>query len=88
MPTPILKQQEGELQILNWITRNPVFEPINDRDRKQAVGQNGEPVFNHSIPVDQPRCQPKVCKDVWQRGDQLVIDGPILGEDDAKTYLV
>lgn len=87
LPTPILKLQEGELQVLNWITRNPVFEPINDRDRKQAVDQNGEPVFNHSIPVDQPRCQPKVCKDVWQRGDKLIIDGPILGEDDAKTYL-
>ena len=88
LPKPVLAQKEGELQILNWMTRNPIFEPIDRRERKVAVDKNGNKVFANGVPVDADREHLKVCRDVWQKGDQLILGGPVLCEKDAKTYLV
>ena len=88
LPKSVLAQKEGELQILNWMTRNPIFEPINRRDRKVAVGKDGKERFMDGVPVDADRETKKVCHDVWQKGDMLAIYGPVLNEMDAKTYTV
>ena len=88
LPKPVLAQKEGELQVLNWMTRNPIFEPIDRRERKIAVDRNGNQIFSHGVPVDADRGHAKVCHNVWQKGDQLVVKGPVLCEMDAKTYLI
>ena len=88
LPSSVLKQKDDELQVLNWITRNPIFEPVDRRERKIAVDENGSKIFLHGVPVDADREHLKVCRDVWQKGDQLILGGPVLCEKDAKTYLI
>ncbi len=88
LPKSVLVQKDGKMQILNWMTRNPVFEAIRDDRREIATNQDGSPVLLHGIPKDAPREKIKVCHDVWQKGDVMTVEGPVLGIDDAKTYLV
>lgn len=88
LPKSVLAQKGRRFQILNWMTRNPVFETIRDDKREVARNQDGSPVLLHGIPKDEPRKKVKVCRDVWQKGDIMTVEGPVLGVDDAKTYLV
>lgn len=75
LPSSVLKQRDDELQVLNWITRNPIFEPVDRRERKIAVDENGSKIFLHDMPVDADREHAKVCHNVWQKDDKLVLRG-------------
>lgn len=88
LPKSVLAQRDGELQILNWMTRNPIFETIRRDHREVAVDKDGKPMLTDGVPVDVSRKSPKEYKDVWQKGDQLILWGPVLDASDAKTYLV
>ena len=85
LPKSVLAQKKGELQILNWMTRNPLFEPIR-RDQRDVVEEhNGSAVMGLGLQADVVR---KTHRDIWQRGDALTMYGPALSEIDVKTYLV
>jgi DNA replication protein DnaC len=86
-PPSVLMQKDGELQVLNWIARNPVFEAVKDESREIERDKLGNAVEVNGIPQDTSRKQAKVVKDVWQKGDQLIVNGPVLSYDDAKTYI-
>lgn len=86
-PDSVLSLGKDDRQILNWITRNPVFEPINRTEREIAINTEGQPVYRDGVPVDADRKHALVKDDVWQKGDKLVLTGPILCKQDAKTYV-
>ncbi len=87
-PKSILAQKDGELQILRWVTRNPIFEAIRRDQRKIAQDSDGNLLYEYGIPVDVGRGKPRVSRDIWQKGDRLIMSGPILNETDLKTYVV
>ncbi len=88
LPKSVLVQKKDERQILNWMTRNPIFEPIRRNQREVVRDERGLPVLHEGVPVDVSRKNPKIVKSVWQKGDQIIVTGPVLGADDAETYLV
>ena len=85
LPKSVLAQKKGELQILNWMTRNPLFEPIRRDQRDVVEERNGFAVLGLGLQADAVR---KTHRDIWQRGDALTMYGPALSEIDVKTYLV
>ena len=86
-PPSVLALGDDKRQILNLVTRNQIFEPINRKDRKITRNNNGEPIYRDGVPADAPREKPKVSENIWQKGDSLILGGPILCGQDARTYI-
>ena len=74
-------------QILNFLTRNHVFEPINRKDREINRDSDGNVVHLNGSPADVHRENPKISESIWQKGHRLTLEGPILCRQDAKTYI-
>ena len=66
--------------IMRWLLRNPAFETVDTNKRKLLTKiMDGEEIDIH-------RENPSVYKDVWIKGDRLVVRGPICDQEDMKLY--
>ena len=81
MPAKILTHDEHEHQIMTWLTRNPAFEVVSTKKRKELtyIDENGEE-------TDMDRPEPAFHRDVWVQGDILKIHGPVCDHEDKKLY--
>ena len=67
--------------IMNWLTRNPAFETVDTKRRKEltSLTPNGDE-------YDLDRQTAVFYKNVWVKGDTLQITGPICDQEDMKLY--
>ncbi len=81
VPAKILTHDEHEHQIMTWLTRNPAFEVVSTKKRKELtyIDENGEE-------TDMDRPEPAFHRDVWVQGDILKIHGPVCDHEDKKLY--
>ncbi len=81
VPAKILTHDEHEHQIMTWLTRNPAFEVVSTKKRKELtyLDAKGEE-------TDKDRPEPAFYSDVWVEGDVLKIHGPICDHEDKKLY--
>lgn len=76
----LMTLDENTHHIMNWLTRNPAFETVDTKKRKALT----EIVAGEER--DKNRESPCVYTDVWVKGDQLIVDGPICDQEDMKLY--
>jgi DNA replication protein DnaC len=76
----LMTLDENTHHIMNWLTRNPAFETVDTKKRKALT----EIVAGNER--DKNRESPCVYTDVWVKGDQLIVDGPICDQEDMKLY--
>jgi DNA polymerase III delta prime subunit len=69
--------RDGETTIMRWLQRNPVFQVLSTNERKSLTDENG-------IDFDVPA---RVRYDVWHKGDELTLHGPILDMNDQILFL-
>ena len=79
--------KNNQQQILNWIDRNPIFDPSDNVEREVVKNRENNPVCSGGVPMDACRGYSEIKRDVWQKGDILILSGPILCRQDAITYL-
>ena len=72
---------EDKHHIMNWITRNCVFENISSQRRAKLTK-----VANDGTVLDKDREEPSVYRDVWADGDMIVVSGPVCDYEDMKLY--
>ena len=86
-PPSVLALEDNKRQILNLMTRNQIFEPIHRANRSIATDAEGNPVTSAGVAVDVERKNSKTRDGAWQKGDKLVLKGPVLCRYDARTYV-
>lgn len=87
MPPLPLIFRENQQHVLDWIAHNPIFETTNKVKREFLKNNQGEIVCMAGVPVDARRGYQEIKENVWQQGDHLTMSGPMLCEQDAKSYL-
>ena len=67
--------------IMNWITRNCVFENISKQRRAKLTQIDSDGAV---LEID--REKPNVYRDIWANGDKIVVSGPVCDYEDMKLY--
>ena len=87
LPPSVLAFGDDNRQILNFLTRNHIFEPINRKDRQVIRDSEGNVTYLNGAPADVHREKSLTLESVWQKGHRLDMEGPVLCGEDARTYI-
>lgn len=73
----------GKSSFIHWHVRTPLFETVQDQVRASLTIKNS----NNGKLIDCDRPTPTVLNNIWNKGDSLIVTGPICDIDDYVCFL-